>query len=89
MQAARLTFPQSLILARRLFDPAQLWSVAQQRVQLFRLNPLTERAPTTFEPTVPKDSVHYQYGFDLRPDQIVWEWLIVYMCQATHEIYEL
>lgn len=68
-----LQFMRAVILESALLQPG-----AQYRVQPFRLDPATEGAPTTFEATFLKDGVRYQYGFDLRPDRIVGEWLIVY-----------
>jgi uncharacterized protein len=47
-------------------------------VQPFRLNAATAKEPTLFEATLVIDGVRYQYGFELTPQRIVAEWLLVY-----------
>lgn len=68
-----LQFMRAVILESALLQPG-----AQYRVQPFRLDEATEGAPTTFEATFLKHGIRFQYGFELRPDRIVAEWLIVY-----------
>jgi len=47
-------------------------------VQPFRLNKEGPTKPTVFEVTVLLDGVRHQYGFEMTPDAITGEWLLVY-----------
>ena len=47
-------------------------------VQPFRLNEATRKQPTLFEATFIIEGIRYQYGFELTPQRIIGEWLLVY-----------
>ena len=47
-------------------------------VQPFRLDSHSESLPTAFEATFILEGVRYQYGFELTPDRITQEHLLVY-----------
>ena len=59
-------------------DSATLQVDQKLNVQPFALDPNTKDQPTEFEVTFLVDQVRYQYGFLVRPEQILSEWLIVY-----------
>lgn len=44
----------------------------------FKLDAHSAAEPTEFEITFVEDGVRYQYGFALRPERVVEEWLLVY-----------
>lgn len=47
-------------------------------VQPFRLNAVSQNAPTLFEVTILLNGVRHQYGFEFTPQRIISEWLLVY-----------
>ncbi len=58
-------------------------------IQQFKLGPTPERgAATSFEVSVLVKGVRYQYGFDLSPQRIEAEWLLVYETRKPHTVFE-
>ena len=47
-------------------------------VQPFRLDQMSPAEPTMFEVTIMLAGIRYQYGFELSPERIQSEWLLVY-----------
>lgn len=69
-------------------DSASLRADQAINVQPFRLDSMTEEAPIEYEITFLLDKVRYQFGFALRPERILSEWLIVYKTTQPATWYE-
>lgn len=68
-----LLLMRGVVLESAALKPEQAFNV-----QPFRLDQLSANTPTLFEITLVLGGVRYQYGFELTPNRIVAEWLLVY-----------
>ncbi|ADP70716.1 hypothetical protein Rvan_1461 [Rhodomicrobium vannielii ATCC 17100] len=79
-----ITLMRGIVLeSATLIQAGQLFNV-----QPFRLDGQTAEEPTLFEITVLIDGVRYQYGFELTPERIVSEWLLVYVRNKPQKWFE-
>ena len=68
-----LGFMRGVVLESIALQPGQLFNV-----QPFRLDEQSAKEPSLFEVTILLGGIRYQYGFELTPERIVAEWLLVY-----------
>ena len=68
-----LGYMRAVVIESHALLPGQTYSV-----QPFRLDETSAEKPTLFEVTVLLDGTRYQYGFEMTPERIVAEWLLVY-----------
>lgn len=66
-------YMRSVILESHAVLPGQTYFV-----QPFRLHEKSAKEATLFEATILLDGIRYQYGFEMTPDRIIAEWLLVY-----------
>ncbi len=66
-----------------VIQPGQTYAI-----QTFRLDPVSEKEPTTFEITFVLNNVRYQYGFSMTPKRIVNEYLLVYKAFKPQKWFE-
>lgn len=69
-------------------DSASLQAGQEFNIQPFRLDPISETAPTEFEITFLIGGVRYQFGFTVTSKRILSEWLIVHKTTQPAVWYE-